>query len=471
MESGEKCEGREMSKFKHDVIVRGIKVLNVILITIPLSVCWGQYYLPCIENTIYKKRYFFIIVIYCVLYVVFGRLYDAFAISIYKVGEIVYSQFLAQIMSNCLFYFIIWILAKGTLSVIPMIVVQTIQIVESILWTYVSHRLYFYIFKSQKMIIVYDQYQENGKLISEHGLEEKYEIYFLMSVEECLGKIEKLKEADTVFMSGIHSHERNIILKYCVLNSIDVLVMPRIGDVIMSGAYPMHVFHKPILKVERDQRKPEYIVLKRVLDIIISLTMLIIFSPFMLITSICIKCEDNGPVLYKQTRLTKDGKKFKILKFRSMKVDAEKDGIARLSTGEKDDRITGTGRVIRRFRIDELPQLINILKGDLSICGPRPERPEIAEEYCKEIPEFALRLQVKAGLTGYAQVYGKYNSTPYDKLQMDLMYIAHHSIFEDLKIMLATVKIIFLAESTEGIEAGTDTAMIVRKDTREEKIY
>ena len=186
---------------------------------------------------------------------------------------------------------------------------------------------------------------------------------------------------------------------------------------------------------------------------------LIVLSPFMLVTAIAIKATDKGPVFYKQVRLTKNGKKFEILKFRSMRVDAEKDGVARLSTGENDDRITSVGRIIRKFRIDELPQLINILKGDLSICGPRPERPEIAEEYCKEIPEFALRLQVKAGLTGYAQVYGKYNSTPYDKLEMDLMYIAHPSIFEDFKIMLATIKILFVAESTEGVEEGSQTAL------------
>ena len=154
-----------------------------------------------------------------------------------------------------------------------------------------------------------------------------------------------------------------------------------------------------------------------------------------------------------------DGKQFEILKFRSMRVDAEKDGVARLSTGDKDDRITKVGHIIRACRLDELPQLLNILKGDLSVVGPRPERPEIAAQYCEEMPEFALRLQAKAGLTGYAQVYGKYNTTPYDKLQMDLMYIAHPSLIEDLKIMLATVKILFMPESTEGVSEGQTTAM------------
>mgnify|MGYP000777817337 CR=1 FL=1 len=151
----------------------------------------------------------------------------------------------------------------------------------------------------------------------------------------------------------------------------------------------------------------------------------------MLITAVVIKLYDKGPVLYKQVRCTKDAKEFYILKFRSMRMDAEKDGVARLSTGENDPRVTRVGRFIRAVRFDELPQLLNILKGDMAIVGPRPERPEISAQYAKEMPEWNLRLQAKCGLTGYAQVYGQYNTTPYDKLLLDLMYIARPSLFED----------------------------------------
>ena len=213
-----------------------------------------------------------------------------------------------------------------------------------------------------------------------------------------------------------------------------------------------------MLWVGRYNPSPEYLVIKRVFDILISGLGLIILSPVMLICAIAIKT-DGGQVLYRQTRLTKDGRKFQVLKFRSMRVDAEKDGTARLSTGNKDERITPVGKYIRAVRLDELPQLINILRGDMSVVGPRPERPEIAGEYEKEMPEFALRLQVKAGLTGLAQVYGKYNTTPYDKLNMDLMYIAHPGLMEDLRICFATVKILFMPESTEGVAAGQTTAM------------
>ena len=164
---------------------------------------------------------------------------------------------------------------------------------------------------------------------------------------------------------------------------------------------------------------------------------------------------DGGPAFYRQVRLTRDGKPFEVLKFRSMRVDAEKDGVARLAAKD-DDRITPVGQFIRKVRLDELPQLINILRGDMSIVGPRPERPELAEQYARELPEFSLRLQAKAGLTGYAQVYGKYNTTPYDKLQMDLMYIANPSFWEDLRIIFATIKILFLPESTEGVDGEHD---------------
>ena len=243
------------------------------------------------------------------------------------------------------------------------------------------------------------------------------------------------------------------------MHDVPVYTIPRIGDVIMSGAKRMHMFHLPILQVGRYRPTPEQAIIKRAFDLAVSAAALVVLSPTLLVTALAVKLCDGGPVFYKQERLTRNGRVFEILKFRSMRVDAEHDGVARLSGGEHDPRVTAVGRVIRRLRIDELPQLLNVLRGDMSVVGPRPERPEIAAEYERELPEFRLRLQVKAGLTGYAQVYGKYNSTPKDKLKMDLMYIARPSLIEDLRICFATVKILFLPESTEGVETGQTTAL------------
>ena len=176
----------------------------------------------------------------------------------------------------------------------------------------------------------------------------------------------------------------------------------------------------------------------------------------MLLTALAIKLEDHGPALFKQERVTLGGKKFYIYKFRSMIVDAEKNG-AQFST-KNDSRITKVGKFIRATRLDELPQLLNILKGDMSIVGPRPERQTYIDEFCQETPEFIYRLKVKAGLTGYAQIYGKYNTTPLDKLKLDLMYIESYSVLLDIRLIFLTLKIMFTKESTEGVEEGQNHA-------------
>jgi lipopolysaccharide/colanic/teichoic acid biosynthesis glycosyltransferase len=163
-------------------------------------------------------------------------------------------------------------------------------------------------------------------------------------------------------------------------------------------------------------------------------------------------------VFYRQERLTQYGKVFLIIKFRSMRVDSETKSGARLAA-KGDSRITPVGRILRKIHFDELPQLFNIIRGDMSIVGPRPERPEIAAQYEKEIPEFSYRLKVKAGLTGYAQVYGKYNTKPYDKLKLDLTYIENYTVWLDLKLMLLTLKVLVSPDATEGIEEGNVTAM------------
>ena len=283
------------------------------------------------------------------------------------------------------------------------------------------------------------------------------EIEFDGTFDEIKPEIENGYEA--VFVAGVNSHARNGILKYCEESNIRGFFLPHIGDVIMQGTQHIQAFDSPVMMARRKTLRPEYRVLKRFFDVLFSAIGLIISSPILLVTGLVIMLYDGGPVFYRQVRLTKDGKHFKIVKFRSMRIDAEKDGVARLSTGRNDDRITPVGRVVRKCRLDELPQLWNILVGDMSFVGPRPERPEIAEEYYKRIPDFRLRLQVKAGLTGYAQVYGKYSSDPYEKLEFDLMYINNMGILKDLQLMFATVGILFLPESTEGVAAGQTTAM------------
>ncbi len=389
-------------------------------------------------------------ILFLALYVVFARTYDAFAVSFQRISEVAGSQILAALISDVLLYIVICILAQRLPNVLPMAAVLAGQSIIATVWATLMHWWYFKSFPPKRSAVIYDSPRALEELISEYGLEKKFEILWVAPVEESLRDLSRLDGLETVFLSDLHSHDRNLILKYCLLHGVSTYTIPRIGDVIMSGAKHTHLFHLPILRVERHCYTPEQAILKRAFDLLVSSVALLVLSPIMLLTALAVKLCDGGPVFYRQRRLTLNGTVFEILKFRSMCVDAEKYGGAQLSSGEEDPRITPVGRVIRRFRIDELPQLLNVLKGDMSIVGPRPERPEIAEAYERDLPEFRLRLQVKAGLTGYAQVYGKYNTTPYDKLQMDLMYIANPGFLMDLSICIATVKVLFLPESTEG---------------------
>lgn len=447
-----------MDKFTHNLFLRIVKVADAVMITIPFAACWLMYYADKIDSPFHAKGNWMVIGLFFVLYIIFGRIYDAFLISINRISEVIYSQALAFLVSDGIMYIVIWLLSKHMPNLLPGLAAIVGQLVLTSVWALVAHRWYFATFPPRSTAIIYDMRKGMTDLINSYGLNTKYDVQMTAYVDDCIADLSMLQGMQTVFLSGIHSHERNIIIKYCIAHDIDVFVIPRIGDVLMSSAHPMHMFHLPMLHMGRYMVQPEYLFMKRLLDIILSGVVLVVLSPVMLVVAACIKATDGGPVFYKQVRLTKDGQPFKILKFRSMRVDAEKDGVARLSTGDKDDRVTPVGRVIRACRLDELPQLINILAGDMTIVGPRAERPEIAAQYEEELPEFSLRLQGKAGLTGYAQVYGKYNTTPYDKLQMDLMYLAHPSIIEDFKIMFATVKILFVPESTEGVEEGQVTA-------------
>lgn len=457
-----------MRSLKHDVELRLIKFLNTMLITLPFAVCWLFYYANRTASPYYAKGNYLVIAVYFFLYIVYCRVYEGFLVSMNRISDMIYSQSLAAFIADVILYVVIWLLTKHLPNVMPLLLAFAGQIILSALWSYLAHKWYFSNFPPKRTAIVYDQREGMERLISEYGMEKKFLVVDSIEVGDFLEKdCETLKSVETVFLCGIHSHERNIILKRCIEQGVRVYLIPRIGDTLMGAATPVHMFHLPMLRVSRYEPTPEYRFFKRLFDIVLSGIALIVMSPFMLVTAIAIKATDGGPVFYKQCRLTKDGKTFNVLKFRSMRIDAEKDGVARLSTGDRDDRITPVGKIIRKVRIDELPQLINILMGDMTIVGPRPERPEIAAQYMKELPEFALRLQVKAGLTGYAQVYGKYNTTPYDKLQMDLMYIAHPSILEDLRICFATVKILFVPESTEGVAEGRTNAMEMQSGDQE----
>lgn len=426
------------------------KMVNIVLLMIPFVICWTLYYEPRTTTVGSKQVSVLVMIIFFLICYYFGQRLDCFRVSILQIRDVIFGEVLATMITDIIMYILIWMLSIHLPNLIPGLITWGGQCVIGVIWAYVMHQSYFSTHPPLRTIVIYDERMGMENLIHTYGLEKRFNIKTVYPVESIMDKLEVMEEFDAAFLCGIHSRERNIILKHCISHKIKLFMIPRIADVMMRGSEQIHMLHLPILKTQRYKPSIEYQIIKRTMDIVVSGIATIVLSPLFLITAIAVK-SDGGPAFYKQKRLTKDGKVFEILKFRSMRVDAEKYSGAVLSAGENDPRITKVGRIIRACRLDELPQLLNILKGDMSLVGPRPERPELQKEIEKEVPEFGLRLQAKAGLTGYAQVYGKYNTTFYDKLLMDLMYISKPSILEDLTIMLVTVKILTSKESTEGV--------------------
>lgn len=448
---------RTHSQFYHRTILRLIKLANAVLMTVPFVILWYNYLASRLDAPFYRRGNHAVVILYLVIFIYYGKVNSAFMVSYHRVAEMVYNLMVSAVMTNAVMFVVTWLLRKHLPNIGIFCLILIAQLIVATAWSFVARWWYFHTNEPEKTAIIWDMRIGLESLIKSYGLNHKYNILLTPNAQECVNDLDMLNGMDTVFLIGVHSRERNQIIKHCVRKHIVAFIIPRIGDTLMSSAVPMHMFNLPFLRLERYSPSPDYLIVKRALDIILSLLALIITSPLMAVVALIIRLQDGGTAFYKQTRLTKNGKTFELIKFRSMRMDAEKDGVARLSA-KNDDRITPVGQFIRSTRIDELPQFINILKGEMSIVGPRPERPEIHEEYCRELPDFDLRLQAKAGLTGYAQIYGKYNTTPYDKLQMDLMYMAHPSIVQDANLVFTTIKIMFMPRSTEGIAEGDTIA-------------
>lgn len=401
---------------------------------------------------------------YGVLLFFFSFTYGGMRLGYLKNVEIIFSQVFATLIANILIYAELSIMARQLFVLKVFVMMMAEQIVTVIIYINIANKVYKSLFPPRELMLIHGDRPIQDICSKFESRKDKYKITKFAHIEkgtealcqEILQSYEK-GEISAVVVWDISVEDRNILLKFCYAHSIRVYMMPKITDVILMGAEELHVFDSPMLLTREYRLSMEQRFLKRTMDIICSVLLLVIASPFMLITAIAIKLYDGGPVLYKQVRCTINQKEFYILKFRSMRTDAEKDGVARLAQ-KNDSRITPIGKVIRKCRIDELPQLINILRGDMSFIGPRPERPEIIAQYVEIMPEFAYRMKVKAGLAGFAQVYGKYNTSPYDKLKLDLTYIENYSLWLDLKLMLLTLKIIFWPDSTEGVESEQVTA-------------
>lgn len=431
---------------------------------------WYTVYYPSVRVYLrfWERGHLLMIAIYGVLLFFFSNMYGGMRIGYLKNAEIIFSQLLATFIANLITYGQISLMTLRLFHVPVYIGMMALQAAWVIVWIYISSLLYKNIFPPRRLLLVHGDRPIEDILEKFRSRKDKFEVSKCMHIREGVDAIckESLERYDAVVLWDISMEQRNRIMKFCYGHSIRIYIMPKIPDVIMKGAEELHLFDTPLFLTREYSLTVEQRFLKRCIDLICSLLLFAVSSPFMLLTALAVKLYDGGPVLYKQVRCTVGGKEFQILKFRSMRVDAEKDGVARLAS-KGDSRITPVGKFIRKVRLDELPQLFNIIKGDMSFIGPRPERPEIIAQYEEIMPEFVYRMKVKAGLAGYAQVYGKYNTTPYDKLKLDLAYIENYSVWLDLKLMLLTVKVLLWPDSTEGVESNQITALKEEQKTRE----
>lgn len=419
------------------------------------------------HNKFTFKGHLLMIFVYFVLLFFFTSTYGGLKVGYLKPWDVFFSQAFALVFSGGFSYLQISLMEVRMVKMSPLMQMVVMQIVFAGIWSFICNRIYRVCFPPRKLLLIYGEYPIDEIMRKFESRRDKYCIKECVHLEDNIEEISEMaadKQYDGVVIWDIPTFARNKILKNCYSKNIRTYLMPKISDVIVKGSDQLHLFDTPVLLTREYSLKVEQRFVKRLIDLVCAVILAVITSPIMLITAIAIKLYDKGPVLYKQVRCTIHEKEFYILKFRSMRVDAEKDGVARLAT-KNDSRITPIGKFIRAVRIDELPQLFNIIKGDMSFIGPRPERPEIIKQYMENMPEFAFRMKVKAGLAGYAQVYGKYNTTPYDKLKLDLSYIENYSIWLDIKLMLLTLKILFSPDSTEGVDSSQVTA---KKDNRTE---
>lgn len=445
-------------------IILQMSLIGLVFQTVLYIYVWHKVYNDIMQSgmwrSFHRKGFWLLAAVYFILLLFFTATYGGLKVGYLKPMDVFFSQVISLLCANIVSYFQISLLSLGLVTPYPLLLLLLGQIVVSAGWTLVSHKLYQRFFPPKQLLFISGGRPTEDILKKFETRRDKYNIIKCAAESEGPEALEReiVSRYDGVVLWDMDTAIRNRLLKFCYSRGIRVYMMPKIPDIMIKGSDQLHLFDTPILLTREYAMTIEQRAVKRLIDIVCAMILMIVTAPFMIVTAAAIKLYDGGPVLYRQVRCTRDMREFRILKFRSMCTDAEKDGVARLAA-KNDSRITPIGKFIRMTRIDELPQLFNILNGEMSFIGPRPERPEIIRQYQEDMPEFTFRTKVKAGLAGYAQVYGKYNTTPYDKLKLDLFYIENYSVWLDLKLMLLTLKILFQAESTEGVDENQTTAI------------
>ena len=412
----------------------------------------------------YSLYYFWGNILVQVLYMaslyMMSRIYNGFNFGNAGLQEIAVSWALCLVVANVFMYFVLSLRVEELLPVLGFVIILAVQTGIVMPMIILTNKVYYRQNPAHKAAIIYGNAEKLDEYCSIVTMQrQKFSVDHVVSQDADTGRLlDIVDRAESVFFLNVDEKQQDWLFEYCYLHNKHTYVIPTFSYILLNTANTLWMSNTPVFSLKKPEPDMGTQFIKRLIDITLSLLGIILTSLIMLVVWAAVRLYDNHPAIYKQVRVTRDGKKFTLYKFRSMSPDAEDDGVPRLSA-INDERITPIGRFIRRTRLDELPQLFNVLSGSMSIVGPRPERPEIAKQYEEKYPNFAFRTKVKAGITGFAQIYGRYNTAPEEKLFLDIMYIETFSILEDIKLMLQTLKVIFQGSSTEGIEDDSTTAL------------
>lgn len=389
--------------------------------------------------------------VYMVALIIFSYIYRCFDIKSFSLSKLTSAQLIVLVFSYIIIQFTLWVNDRNYLGIANSLIFLFATFISYLFLTSLLIKFKVKFIGSKNTVVIVNPDNKASLIKQLARVDSIYNVINVYDENTSFEKIiDSLENIEIILLDEINPQLKSKLINYAFINKKTTIIIPTIEEILIKNSYDLNEIDSPFLVLSNFGPRLYQRIIKRLIDLIGGIIIFIVASPIMLVVAVAIKVYDHGPVLYSQTRLTLDGKEFKVYKFRSMIVNAEKNG-AQLAK-EHDSRITPVGAVIRKYRLDELPQIFNILKGDMSFVGPRPERPEIASKYINEIPQFNYRLNVKAGLTGYAQVYGRYNTTPKDKLKLDLFYISKFSLLLDLELLFKTFQILFEKESTEGFE-------------------
>jgi len=397
---------------------------------------------------------------FAIVLFILTNVYGGYKLGINKPRSVFFSILISVVMTDIVTYIQLQIMNVNPANNARLILfgedfflfclILLIQTAVIFFFVKLGHIFYFRINPPERCCIIASS-QEQADHIAEkiNSFTQKYKLCDVLHYN-CDDVYETIRDHDVVFLSGIPDTEEAQIEAFCYKHGKSMYLLAELEDVIISSSSQVVIDDTPFLFTHRLEPTLIQRFLKRAMDIVISSVGILALSPLMLAAGISIRLTSKGPVFYRQARATLNGKVFNIIKFRTMYEQA--GDCQSESACENDARITRAGRVLRKYRIDELPQLFNVFTGDMSIVGPRPEMLENVDRYTREVPEFVYRNQMKAGLTGQAQIDGKYNTSPKDKVILDLLYIEKFSLSLDIKLMLRTITVFFRHDSTEGFQ-------------------